>query len=85
MFLAADLVMKPAGFDTAERKWEEIASMQPKLMINASGVATRGKIFVCDTSVCTVYEVSRNEWQPIASTLPDFVWLVWCVLTKQFM
>ena len=58
---------KADRFDTAERKWEEIASMQPKLMINAFGVATQGKIFVCDTSVCTVYEVSRNEWQPIAS------------------
>ncbi|CAH3170439.1 unnamed protein product, partial [Porites evermanni] len=60
---------KAGRFDTAERKWEEIASMQPKLMINAFGVATQGKIFVCDshTSVCTVYEVSRNEWQPIAS------------------
>ena len=58
---------KAGRIDTTERKWEEIASMQSK-MNSASGVATQGKIFVCDTSgTCAVYEVSKNEWQPIAS------------------
>ena len=57
---------KAGKFDTAEGKWEEIASMQTRKR-SAFGVATQGKIFVCDTSHrCEVYEVLTNEWQTIA-------------------
>ena len=61
---------KAGKFDTAEGKWEEIASMQTRKR-SAFGVATQGKIFVCDTSHrCEVYEVLTNEWQTIASSNP---------------
>ena len=57
---------KAGKFDTAEGKWEEIASMQTRKR-SAFGVATQGKIFVCDASLsCEVYKVPTNEWQTIA-------------------
>ena len=58
---------KAGKFDTAEGKWEEIASMQTRKS-GAFGVATQGKIFVCDSfHGCEVYEVPTKEWQTIAS------------------
>ena len=45
----------------------EIASVQTRKS-SAFGVATQGKIFVCDASHrCEVYKVPTNEWQTIAS------------------
>ena len=59
---------KASRFDTAESKWEEIASM-PISESSPCGVATQEKIFV--TSVrgqqCAVYQVSTNEWHTIPS------------------
>ena len=59
---------KASRFDTAESKWDEIASM-PISESSPCGVATQEKIFV--TSVrgqqCAVYQVSTNEWHTIPS------------------
>ena len=59
---------KASRFDTAESKWEKIASM-PISEFSPCGVATREKIFV--TSVrgqqCEVYQVSTDEWHTIPS------------------
>ena len=56
---------KAGRFDTAEKKWEEITSMQSR-MNSPFGVAIQGKIFVCDTVYkYEVYEASTNEWQTI--------------------
>ena len=67
LYVLGGLSNKAGKFDTAEGKWVEIASMQTRKN-SAFGVATQGKIFVCDASFsCEVYEVPTNEWQTIAS------------------
>ena len=55
-------------FDTAESKWEKIASM-PISEFSPCGVATREKIFVTSArgQQCEVYQVSTNEWHTIPS------------------
>ena len=68
LYVLGGLSNKAGKFDTAKGKWEEIASMQTRKS-SAFGVATQGKIFVCDASLsCEVYEVPTNEWQTIASS-----------------
>ena len=59
---------KASRFDTAERKWEEIASM-PISESSPCGVATQEKIFVTSAhgQQCEVYQVSTNEWHTIPS------------------
>ena len=59
---------KAGRFDTAESKWEEIASM-PISELSPCGVATREKIFVTSArgQQCEVYQVSTNEWHTIPS------------------
>ena len=59
---------KAGRFDTAESKWEEIASM-PISEFNPCGVATQEKIFVTSAhgQQCEVYQVSTNEWHTIPS------------------
>ena len=55
-------------FDTAESKWQEIASM-PISKYSPCGVATQEKIFVtsAEGQECVVYQVSTNEWHTIPS------------------
>ena len=55
-------------FDTAESKWQEIASM-PISKYSSCGVATQEKIFVtsAEGQECVVYQVSTNEWHTIPS------------------
>ena len=55
-------------FDTAESKWQEIASM-PISKYSPCGVATQEKIFVTAAGgqQCEVYKVSTNEWHTIPS------------------
>ena len=59
---------KASRFDTAESKWEEIASM-PISDYSPCGVATQEKIFVTSAGgqQCEVYQVSINEWHTIPS------------------
>ena len=59
---------KAGRFDTAESKWEEIASM-PISESSPCGVATQEKIFVTSAhgQQCEVYQVSTNEWHTIPS------------------
>ena len=59
---------KASRFDTAESKWEEIASM-PISESSPCGVATQEKIFVTSArgQQCEVYQVSTNEWHTIPS------------------
>ena len=59
---------KASRFDTAESKWEEIASM-PISESSPCGVATQDKIFVTSArgQQCEVYQVSTNEWHTIPS------------------
>ena len=59
---------KASRFDTAESKWEEIASM-PISESSPCGVATQEKIFVTSArgQRCEVYQVSTNEWHTIPS------------------
>ena len=76
---------KAGKFDTAEGKWEEIASMQTRKR-SAFGVATQGKIFVCDTSHrCEVYEVLTNEWQTIASSKHNLFYLCCMVCLNEIV
>ncbi|XP_022777878.1 kelch-like protein 2 [Stylophora pistillata] len=56
-------------FDTVEKTWEEIASMQIE-RAGPFGVATQEKIFVAGgvyrgqkLNTCEVYSISTNEWQ----------------------
>ena len=66
LYVLGGLSNKAGKFDTAKGKWEEIASMQTRKS-SVLGVATQGKIFVCDASLsCEVYKVPTNEWQTIA-------------------
>ena len=55
-------------FDTAESKWQEIASM-PISKYSPCGVASQEKIFVtaAEGQQCEVYQVSTNEWHTIPS------------------
>ena len=55
-------------FDTAESKWQEIASM-PISKYSPCGVATQERIFVTAAGgqQCEVYKVSTNEWHTIPS------------------
>ncbi|CAH3170438.1 unnamed protein product [Porites evermanni] len=55
-------------FDTAESKWQEIASM-PISKYSPCGVATQERIFVSAAGgqQCEVYQVSTNEWHTIPS------------------
>ena len=55
-------------FDTAESKWQEIASM-PISKYSPGGVATQERIFVTAAGgqQCEVYQVSTNEWHTIPS------------------
>ena len=59
---------KASRFDTAESKWEKIASM-PISEFSPCGVATREKIFVTSAreQQCEVYQVSTDEWHTIPS------------------
>ena len=59
---------KAGRFDTAESKWQEIASM-PISKYSSCGVATQEKIFVtsAEGQECVVYQVSTNEWHTIPS------------------
>ena len=59
---------KAGRFDTAESKWEKIASM-PISELSPCGVATQEKIFVTSArgQRCEVYQVSTNEWHTIPS------------------
>ena len=59
---------KAGRFDTAESKWEEIASMSISES-SPCGVATQEKIFVTSGhgQQCEVYQVSTNEWHTIPS------------------
>ena len=59
---------KAGRFDTAESKWEKIASM-PISKYSPCGVATQEKIFVTSArgQQCGVYQVSTNEWHTIPS------------------
>ena len=59
---------KASRFDTAESKWEKIASM-PISELSPCGVATQEKIFVTSArgQQCEVYQVSTNEWHTIPS------------------
>ena len=59
---------KASRFDTAESKWEEIASM-PISESSPCGVATQEKIFVTSArgQQCEVHQVSTNEWHTIPS------------------
>ena len=59
---------KASRFDTAESKWEEIASM-PISESSPCGVATQEKIFVTSArgQQCEVYQVSTDEWHTIPS------------------
>ena len=59
---------KAGRFDTAESKWEKIASM-PISKYSPCGVATQEKIFVTSArgQQCEVYQVSTNEWHTIPS------------------
>ena len=59
---------KAGRFDTAESKWEKIASM-PISELSPCGVATQEKIFVTSArgQQCEVYQVSTNEWHTIPS------------------
>ena len=59
---------KASRFDTAESKWEKIASM-PISELSPCGVATQEKIFVTSArgQRCEVYQVSTNEWHTIPS------------------
>ena len=59
---------KAGRFDTAESKWEKIASM-PISELSPCGVATQEKIFVTSARCqqCEVYQVSTNEWHTIPS------------------
>ena len=60
---------KAGRFDTAESKWEEIASM-PISESSPCGVATQEKIFVTSArgQQCEVYQISTNEWHTIPSS-----------------
>lgn len=60
---------KASRFDTAESKWEEIASM-PISESSPCGVATQEKIFVFSArgQQCEVYQISTNEWHTIPSS-----------------
>ena len=55
-------------FDTAESKWQEIASM-PISKYSPRGVATQERIFVTAAGgqQCEAYQVSTNEWHTIPS------------------
>ena len=72
--LGGEYIAKAERFDTVHNKWKEIANMQ-RVRGNASGVATRGKIFVAGgegrgyelSKSCEVYNISTNEWQFIGS------------------
>ena len=59
---------KASRFDTAESKWEEIASM-PISESSPCGVATQEKIFVTSArgQQCEVNQVSTDEWHTIPS------------------
>ena len=59
---------KAGRFDTAESKWEKIASM-PISKYSPCGVATQEKIFVTSArgQQCEVHQVSTNEWHTIPS------------------
>ena len=59
---------KASRFDTAESKWEEIASM-PISESSPCGVATQEKIFVTSArgQQCEVYQVSTDKWHTIPS------------------
>ena len=59
---------KAGRFDTAESKWEEVASM-PVSESSPCGVAIQEKIFVTYArgQQCELYQVSTNEWHTISS------------------
>ena len=74
---------KASRFDTAESKWEKIASM-PISEFSPCGVATQEKIFVTSArgQQCEVYQVSTNEWHTIPSlnfTRPVFSLTLVCL------